>query len=70
MVNNYLMIIGFNNFDLNLGTIVLSSELLFASIFGYLIYKEVPTINELIGCGLIAFSVIISHVNFKKITNR
>jgi drug/metabolite transporter (DMT)-like permease len=66
MVNNYLMLIGFHNFDLNLGTIVLSSELLFASIFGYLFYKEIPTFNELIGGGLIAFSIVIAHLNFKK----
>jgi len=66
MLNNYLMLVGFHHFDLNLGTIVLSSELLFASIFGYLFYKEIPTINELIGCGLIAFSIIIVHINLKK----
>ncbi|MFA6081261.1 MAG: DMT family transporter [Patescibacteria group bacterium] len=66
LVNNYLMLIGFGNFDLNLGTIILSSELLFASIFGYLFYKEIPTVNEVIGSGLIAFSVIIAHLNFKK----
>lgn len=66
IVNNYLMLVGFHNFDLNLGTIVLSSELLFASIFGYLFYKEIPTFNELIGGGLIAFSIIVAHLNFKK----
>lgn len=66
MLNNYLMLVGFHNFDLNLGTIILSSELLFASIFGYLFYKEIPSINELIGSGLIAFSIIISHLNFQK----
>lgn len=66
LLNNYLMLVGFGNFDLNLGTIVMSSELLFASIFGYLIYKEIPTTNELIGGGLIALSVIIAHLNFKK----
>ena len=66
LLNNYLMLIGFGNFDLNLGTIVMSSELLFASVFGFLIYKEIPTTNELIGGGLIALSVIITHLNFKK----
>ena len=66
MLNNYLMLVGFHNFDLNLGTIILSSELLFASIFGYLFYKEIPTLNELIGGGLIAFSIIVAHLNFKK----
>lgn len=66
MLNNYFMLIGFYNFDLNLGTIILSSELVFASIFGYLFYKEIPTFNELIGCSLITFSIIIAHLNFRK----
>lgn len=63
ILNNYLMLVGFHNFDLNLGTIVLSSELLFASIIGYIFYKEIPTVNELIGSGLIAFSIIISNLS-------
>ena len=37
MIGNYFMLVGFQNFDLNLGTIVLSSELVFASIFAYLL---------------------------------
>lgn len=66
MLNNYFMLIGFHNLDLNLGTIVLSSELIFASFFGYLFYREIPTFNESIGSCLIAFSIILPHLIFKR----
>jgi len=69
MLNNYLMLVGFHNFDLNLGTIILSSELVFASFFGYLFYHEIMTFNEYIGSSLIIFSIIISNLNFKKSMN-
>lgn len=55
---NYLLLVGFSNFDLNLGTIALSSELVFASVLGFIFYKEIPTIKDLIGAALILFSVI------------
>lgn len=64
---NYLLLIGFSNFDLNLGTIVLASELAFASIFGFLFYKEIPTFNETIAIVFISFSVVLANLNFKKI---
>lgn len=52
----YLLFLGFQNFDLGLGTIVLSSELMFALIFGFLVFNEIPTTRELIGgfCILVA----------------
>lgn len=65
MIINYFLLIGFHNFDLNLGTIVLSSELAFASIFAALIYKEIPTKNETIAIVFIVLSIISSHLNFK-----
>lgn len=46
---SYLTIIGFEHFDLNLGTIVMSSELFFAALFAWLVFGEAVTILELIG---------------------
>jgi len=66
MLNNYFMLIGFYNFDLNLGTIVMSSELAFASVFAYLLYKEIPTKNELIAIFFIILSIIVSHISIKR----
>lgn len=66
MLINYFLLVGFSNFDLNLGTIVLSSELVFASIIGFFAFKEVPSTNELIAVSLIAVSIILANLNFKK----
>lgn len=54
-----LLLVGFKNFDLNLGTIVLSSELVFSLIFGILFFSEYPKTAEIIGgsCILAAISI-------------
>src|SRR5207253_1524459 len=43
----YFALIGFENFDLNIGTIVLSSELIAAPFFALLIFNEYPSMYEL-----------------------
>lgn len=49
---------GFNNFDLNLGTIVISSELFFAMIVNALVLFEYPTATEVLGGTLIFLSLV------------
>ncbi len=62
-VVNYLTFVGFSNFDLNLGTIVISSELFFASLFGYLVFNEIPLKNEVIGGVIIILAIVVSNIN-------
>ncbi len=59
---NYLLSYGFQHFDLNLGTIIVSAELLFASLFGYLTFGETPLVNELIGGLLIICAIITANI--------
>ena len=54
---NYLLVIGFQYFDLNLGTIVLSSEILFASAFGWIFLNQRLTVNEIVGGLIVATAV-------------
>src|SRR3989344_2968119 len=56
---NYLMLIGFQNFDLGLGVIILSSELVFALLFGLFVFKEVPLTKELIGGLFVLLAIIL-----------
>ena len=49
----YLLVYGFGNFDVNLGTIILATELFFALVINALILREYPTANELVGGFLI-----------------
>lgn len=50
-----LLLYGFQHFDVNVGTVILASELFFALILGVLLYDEIPTLLELTG-GLIIFT--------------
>lgn len=59
---NFLMNFGFQDFDLNLGTIILSIELVAAPIFGLLVFKEVPSNIDILGGGLILMAIIISNL--------
>lgn len=74
---SYLTLIGFAHFDLNLGTVVLSSELFFASIFAYLVFQERVSAAEIIGgCFIIAATGIANvkafnmHAALKKFVTR
>ncbi len=62
-----LLLYGFHHIDVNIGTIILSSELLFATLIGYVIYREAPSPHEVIG-GLFIFSAsILSGINARAI---
>ncbi|MCL5091096.1 MAG: DMT family transporter [Patescibacteria group bacterium] len=63
---SFLTLVGFQNFDLNLGTIVISSELVFAPIFAAIAFREYPTIKEILGGFLIAFSILVPNLSFFK----
>jgi len=65
VVIGYLLVYGFSNFDVNLGTIILATELLFALVINALILKEYPTSYEIIG-GLLVFSAtVLVSMNLK-----
>lgn len=56
---SYLTLVGFQNFDLNLGTIVLSSEIFFATLFAFLFYGESATLPQLLGSCLIVMATAL-----------
>lgn len=58
---NYLTLYGFQHFDLNLGTIAISSEVVFASLFGYLIFAETPRIYDVYGAAFIVLAIVIGN---------
>lgn len=55
---NTLLLYGFQHFDVNIGSIILSTEVFFAAIMGYLLYGETLTTFEIIG-GLAIFTASI-----------
>lgn len=65
-----LLFNGFSNFKLNLGSIVLASQLVFVELIGILILHEIPTTIEIIGSIAITISVILSNININNILNK
>lgn len=55
IAGGYLLIYGFRHFDVNAGTIVLSSEIFISLAVNYFVLSESPSVNEVIGA-LIIFS--------------
>lgn len=65
-----LLLYGFQHFDVNIGTVILATELFFASLIGWLFFKEVPAPNEVIG-GIIIFAAsILSAVDIRALIKR
>ncbi|MBU0978499.1 DMT family transporter [Patescibacteria group bacterium] len=62
VIVNYLLLVGFKNFDLGLGSIVLSLELFFALIFGAMVFGEYPTGMEIAGGVFILLANIVPNV--------
>ncbi len=63
--SEYLTILGFRNFDLYLGSIILSLEIVFTIFIGILFFKEFPTNLELMGIVFIITSVILTNLPAK-----
>ncbi len=60
---SFAILKGFQNFDLNLGSIVISSELIFASIFAALFFKEYPKTFEILGGLFILAAIVAANIS-------
>jgi drug/metabolite transporter (DMT)-like permease len=63
-LGNFLLY-GFQHFDVNIATVILSMELVFALIFGLVLYREMPTGSELFGGLLIFLASVLSGIDVK-----
>lgn len=60
-----LLFSGFKNFPLNIGSIVLASQLIFIEIIGVIFLKEIPTMLELLGSLTIILAIVLSNLNLE-----
>lgn len=67
LMATYYILIGFQNFDLNLGTIIISSELFFAPLFAFLLFHEALTVYEITGGILIGLAILIPQLHQRTI---
>ncbi len=59
----YLLAYGFANYDANLGTILLATELFFALVLNAIFLKEFATVTELIGGVIIFLGAVVVSIN-------
>ena len=57
----YLTVVGFRNFNLYIGSIILSLEIPFAGILGYIVYGERLSSYEIVGGLLVIFAIVLSN---------
>lgn len=62
---NNLLLYGFQHFDVNIGTVILSLELFFAAILGFVLFGEALTVNEILGGVAIFVASVVSAWEFK-----
>lgn len=60
---NYLVLIGFKNFDLSIGTVIMATEIFFTVILSYLFLQETPLFNELIGGFMIFIAASVPGIS-------
>lgn len=60
-----LLVYGYKYFDVNVGAAIASSEIAFGVILAYLLFKEVPAANEIIGGTLIFAGSVIGSLGFE-----
>ncbi len=60
-----LLLYGFQHFDVNVGTVILATELFFATLVGLIFFGEIPAPHELIGGFIIFAASILSAVDLK-----
>jgi len=60
-----LLYIGFANFKLNLGSIILASQLVFVQVIGIFVLHEIPKITEILGSLTIIIAIVMSNINLE-----
>ncbi len=61
-----LMLYGFQNFDVNMGSVIMASELIFAATMGYIFFGEIPAPHELAGGALALTGSIVGSGLFNR----
>lgn len=62
-----LLVYGYRYFDVNVGTALTSSEIVFGIILAYFLYKEVPNSQEMIGGMFILAGSMIGSLDFSEL---
>lgn len=69
LATSFLIVYGFRFVEAHYGSIILLLEVLFGIFFGFIFFKEIPTVITLVGGVLIIVAVIIPKLSRKSITS-
>ncbi len=62
LLGQILLLYGFAHFNINLGAIILTSELVFGALVGWVAFNEIPTLLQMVGGMFIAAAAVIAAV--------
>lgn len=65
-----LVIYGYRYFDVNIGAAISASEIVFGAVLGYIIYKEIPSNNELVGGVFIFLGSVIGALDISEMKRK
>lgn len=65
-----LLLYGFQHFDVNVGTVILATELVLGALIGFVFYGEVLATREIYGGIIIFLASVISAVNLPQLLRR
>lgn len=70
IVAGNLSLYGFQHFDVNIGTVITSMELVFGTLLAWLFYREVPAPHELLGGILIFVGSALSSLDLEQFRSK
>lgn len=63
----FLMVYGFKYVEAQKGTLIMLLDVVLGILFGYLFFKEIPSVISMFGGGLILFAIILPNISLKKL---
>lgn len=66
LVANHLVLYGFQHSDVNIASVILSSQLAFGALIGYWVYSEIPTSNELYSGVMIICAAVLASIAYRR----
>jgi drug/metabolite transporter (DMT)-like permease len=68
LIASYLLLYGYQHIDVNIGTVISSTELVFGVMLGLLLFREVPSMWEVVSGVLIATGSVIGAMGQRQVS--
>jgi len=68
LIMGQFLLFGFSHFNINTGSVILSTQIFFAIILAWLFFRNQPTTPEIVGCLLVVIASSITMFDFGKLS--